>query len=121
MLCSLTEAGNHLRRRSSNNHGARSRLTGSKLQGQQGDQSHAAWQGVGRGCNRRVHWFGSILDAPFRDHSDLDLLVEGLSPDGLLEANALAEAAGPMAVGLKRQEDLSDDLVDRLMCRSQIL
>ena len=66
-----------------------------------------------------MHWFGSILDARFRDHLDLDLLVDGLPPDYLLNAIALAEAAGPMAVDLKRQEDLSDDLVQRLLLRSQ--
>ena len=70
---------------------------------------------------RAVHLFGSILHAGFRDHSDLDLLVEGLPPDGLLNAIALAEAAGPLAVDLKRQEDLSDDLVDLLLRRSQTL
>ncbi len=75
-----------------------------------------AWPSI-----RAVHLFGSILDARFRDHSDLDLLVEGLPPDGLLEAIALAEAARPLAVDLKRQEDLSDDLVDRLLRRSQTL
>ena len=71
---------------------------------------------------RAVHLFGWILNARFRDHSDLHLLVEGFPPpDGLLEAIALAEAAGPLAVGLKRQEDLSDDLVDRLLRHSQTL
>ena len=70
---------------------------------------------------RVVELFGSIVDARFRDHSGLDLLVEGLPTDGLLEAIALAEAAGPMAVDLKRQEDLSDDLFQRLMRLSQTL
>ena len=35
---------------------------------------------------RAVHLFGSIPDARFRDHSDLDLLVEGLPHDGLPNA-----------------------------------
>lgn len=70
---------------------------------------------------RSVHVFGSILDQRFRDHSDLDLLVEGLPAFGLLEAIALAEAAGPLRLDLKRREDLSDDLVKRLLSRSQIL
>ncbi len=63
-----------------------------------------------------MHVFGSNLDARFRDYSDLDLLVKGLPPDGLPEAIALAEAEGPLAV-----EDLSDDLVQRLLLRSQTL
>ena len=75
-----------------------------------------AWPSI-----RAVHLYGSILDARFRDHSDLDLLVEGLPPDGLFNAIALAEAAGPLAVDLKRQEDLSDDLVQRLLRKSQTL
>ncbi len=45
-----------------------------------------AWPSI-----RAVHLFGSIPDARFRDHSDLDLLVEGLPPDDLLEAIALAK------------------------------
>ena len=48
-----------------------------------------AWPSI-----RAVHLFGSILDARFRDHTDLDLLVEGLPPDGLFNAIAMAEAAG---------------------------
>ena len=70
---------------------------------------------------RSIHLFGSILDERFRDHSDLDLLVEGLPPTGLLEAIALAEGAGPLQVDLKRQEDFSDDLIRRLLRRSQPL
>ena len=71
--------------------------------------------------NRAVEQFGSILDARFRDHSDLDLLVEGLPHDGLLNAIAHAEAEGPLALDLKRQEDLNNDLVDRLLRRGQTL
>ena len=70
---------------------------------------------------RAVHLFGSILDERFRDHSDLDLLVEGLPSTGLLDAIALAEEAGPLQVDLKRQEDFSDDLIDRLLRRSRPL
>ena len=70
---------------------------------------------------RAVHLFGSILGEGFRDHSDLDLLVEGLPAAALLDALALAEAAGPLPVDLKRQEDLSDDLVRRLLRRSRPL
>lgn len=70
---------------------------------------------------RTVHLFGSILGEGFRDHSDLDLLVEGLPAAALLDALALAEAAGPLPVDLKRQEDLSDDLVRRLLRRSRPL
>ena len=70
---------------------------------------------------RAVHLFGSILGEGFRDHSDLDLLVEGLPAAALLDALALAEAAGPLPVDLKRQEDLSDDLVRRLLSRSRPL
>ncbi|MFM1899826.1 MAG: hypothetical protein RLZZ216_402 [Cyanobacteriota bacterium] len=70
---------------------------------------------------RAVYLFGSILGEGFRDHSDLDLLVEGLPAAALLDALALAEAAGPLPVDLKRQEDLSDDLVRRLLRRSRPL
>ncbi len=70
---------------------------------------------------RAVHLFGSVLDDRFRSHSDLDLLVEGLPPAALLDAIALAEGAGPLPVDLKRREDLSDDLVQRLLRKSQTL
>ena len=70
---------------------------------------------------RAVHLFGSVLDDRFRSHSDLDLLVDGLPPAALLDAIALAEDAGPLPVDLKRQEDLSDDLVQRLLRKSQTL
>ncbi len=70
---------------------------------------------------RAVHLFGSVLDDRFRSHSDLDLLVDGLPPAALLDAIALAEGAGPLPVDLKRREDLSDDLVQRLLRKSQTL
>ena len=70
---------------------------------------------------RSVHLFGSVLDDRFRSHSDLDLLVEGLPAAALLDAIALAEGAGPLPVDLKRREDLSDDLVQRLLRKSQNL
>jgi predicted nucleotidyltransferase len=70
---------------------------------------------------RAVHLFGSVLDDRFRSHSDLDVLVEGLPPAALLDAIALADGAGPLPVDLKRQEDLSDDLVQRLLRKSQTL
>lgn len=70
---------------------------------------------------REMHLFGSVLDERFRSHSDLDVLVEGLPPAALLDAIALAEDAGPLPVDLKRQEDLSDDLVQRLLHKSQTL
>ena len=68
---------------------------------------------------RAVHLFGSVLDDRFSSHSDLDLLVEGLPPTALLDAIALAEVAGPLPVDLKRREDLSDDLIQRLLRKSQ--
>ena len=68
---------------------------------------------------RTIHLFGSVLDDHFRSHSDLDLLVEGLPPAALLDAIALAEGAGPLPVDLKRQEDLSEDLAQRLLRKSQ--
>lgn len=68
-----------------------------------------------------IHLFGSILDERFRMHSDLDLLVDGLPASDLLNALALAEAAGPLPVDLKRREDFSDDLSDRLLRHSQLL
>ncbi|QNJ16035.1 nucleotidyltransferase domain protein [Synechococcus sp. A18-40] len=70
---------------------------------------------------REVHLFGSVLDDRFRSHSDLDVFVEGLLPAALLDAIALAEDAGPLPVDLKRQEDLRDDLVQRLLRKSQTL
>ena len=70
---------------------------------------------------RAVHLFGSVLDDRFRSHSDLDLLVDGLPPAALLDAIALAEGAGPLPVDLKRQDDLSEDLVQRLLRKSQTL
>ena len=68
---------------------------------------------------RTIYLFGSVLDDRFRSHSDLDLLVEGLPPAALLDAIALTEGAGPLPVDLKRQDDLSDDLVQRLLRKSQ--
>ena len=53
-----------------------------------------AWPSI-----RAVHLFGSILDARFRDHSDLDLLVEGLPPDGLLNAIALGRSGRTTGCG----------------------
>ena len=70
---------------------------------------------------RAVHLFGSVLDDRFRSHSDLDLLVEGLPPEALLDAIRLAEVAGPLPVDLKREDDLSDDLVERPLSKSQTL
>ena len=70
---------------------------------------------------RAMHLFGSVLDDGFRSHSDLDLLVEGLPPAALLDAIRLAEEAGPLPVDLKRREDLNDDLVQRLLRKSQSL
>ena len=70
---------------------------------------------------RSIHLFGSVLDQRFRSHSDLALLLDGLPPTSLLDAIALAEGAGPLPVDLKRHEDLSDDLVERLLRRSQTL
>ena len=70
---------------------------------------------------RAMHLFGSVLDDRFRSHSDLDLLLEGLPPAALLDAIALAEGAGPLPVDLKRREDLSDDLVQRLLSKSRTL
>ena len=75
-----------------------------------------AWPDV-----RAVHLFGSILDERFREHSDLDLLVDGLPASDLLDAIALAEAAGPLPVDLKRREDFSVDLSERLLRQSQPL
>ena len=68
-----------------------------------------------------VHLFGSILDERFRDHSDLDLLVEGFPAAALIDAVGLAERLGPLSVDLKRREDFNDDLAERLHRRSQTL
>lgn len=80
------------------------------------DALRQAWPDV-----RAIHLFGSILDDRFREHSDLDLLVDGLPASDLLDAIALAEAAGPLRVDLKRREDFSADLGDRLLRRSRPL
>ena len=47
--------------------------------------------------------------------------MEGLPPPTLLDAIALAEDAGSLSVDLKRREDLNDDLVQRLLRKSQTL
>ena len=67
---------------------------------------------------KAIHLFGSILDEQFRSHSDLDLLVDGLPPESLISAIGIAEEAGPLPVDLKRREDLSEDLVQRLLRKS---
>jgi len=69
----------------------------------------------------RIWCFGSVLTSGFREHSDLDLLIEGLPPEGWLEAVALAERTGPLSVDLKRIEDLPPDLLARLLRHSQEL
>ena len=68
-----------------------------------------------------IHLFGSILDERFRDHSDLDLLVDGLPAAAQIDAIGLAETSGPLPVYLKRREDFSHDLAERLLRRSQTL
>ena len=68
-----------------------------------------------------IHLFGSVLDERFRDHSELDLLVEGLPAAALIDAIGLAETSGPLPVDLKRREDFSKDLAERLLRRSQTL
>ena len=68
-----------------------------------------------------IHLFGSVLDERFRDHSDLDLLVVGLPAAALIDAIGLAETSGPLPVDLKRREDFSKDLAERLLRRSQTL
>ena len=67
---------------------------------------------------KAVHLFGSVLGEQFRSHSDLDLLVDGLLPESLISAIGIAEEAGPLPVDLKRREDLSEDLVQRLLRKS---
>ena len=80
------------------------------------DALRQAWPEV-----RAIHLFGSILDERFRDHSKLDLLVDGLPASDLIDAIALAEAVGPLPVDLKRREDFSEDLSDQLLRRSRLL
>lgn len=70
---------------------------------------------------RQVWIFGSLLGQGFREHSDLDLLVEGLPSAALIEAQGLAERQGPMEVDLRRAEDLEPELRLRLLRRSQML
>ncbi|WP_094556067.1 nucleotidyltransferase domain-containing protein [Synechococcus sp. 1G10] len=64
---------------------------------------------------------GSLLGSGFKEHSDLDLLVQGLPADQLLKAIALAEAAGPLPVDLKRLEDLPAELAERLLRHGKAL
>jgi predicted nucleotidyltransferase len=87
------------------------------------EQAHLAavalagrWPGI-----RQVWIFGSLLSRGFREHSDLDLLVEGLPAAALIEAQGLAERQGPMAVDLRRVEDLEPELRQRLLRRSMRL
>jgi predicted nucleotidyltransferase len=68
-----------------------------------------------------VWLFGSVLGPGFREHSDLDLLAEGLPPEALIEAIGIAEAAGPLPVDLKRAEDLEMPLRQRLLRQSRQL
>ena len=68
-----------------------------------------------------IHLFGSILDERLRDHAEYDLLVEGLAAAAWIDAIVLAERLGPLSVGLKRREDINDDLAERLHRRSQTL
>ncbi len=70
---------------------------------------------------RRVWVFGSVLGPGFRDHSDLDLLAEGLPAAALLDAVAIAEAVGPLTVDLKRIEDLDPQLRRRLLAHARTL
>ena len=47
--------------------------------------------------------------------------MDGLPSSNFLDAIALAEAAWPLPVDLKRREDFSADLGDRLLRRSRSL
>ena len=60
---------------------------------------------------QQIYLFGSRARGDWDGLSDTDLLVDGLPPASFLNAIALAEGAGPLPVDLKRQEDLSNDLV----------
>jgi predicted nucleotidyltransferase len=70
---------------------------------------------------QQIWLFGSVLTEGFREHSDLDLLVEGLPAEAVIEALGLAEAAGPLAVDLKRADDLPPELRSRLVRGSRAL
>jgi predicted nucleotidyltransferase len=70
---------------------------------------------------RQVWVFGSLLGQGFREHSDLDLLVEGLPSAALIEALGLAQRQGPIEVDLKRAEDLEPELRQRLLRRGKAL
>jgi predicted nucleotidyltransferase len=70
---------------------------------------------------RQVRLFGSLLGQGFREHSDLDLLVEELPAEALIEAVGMAERQGPMTVDLRRAEDLEPELRQRLLRRSKAL
>lgn len=85
------------------------------------DGSCPALLAAARPSIKRIWCFGSVLASGFREHSDLDLLIEALPPEGWLEAVALAERSGPLSVDLKHAEDLPPDLLTRLLRQSQEL
>lgn len=87
---------------------AQARLAATRLRGR--------WPALGR-----LLVFGSLLGPGFREHSDLDLLAEGLPPEALIEAIAIAEAEGPLPVDLKRAEDLDPSLRRRLLRQARLL
>jgi predicted nucleotidyltransferase len=70
---------------------------------------------------RQVWIFGSLLGQGFCEHSDLDLLVEGLPSAALLEALVLVQRQGPIEEDLKRAEDMEAELLQRLLRRSRAL
>ena len=49
------------------------------------------------------------------------MVVEGFPAAALIDAIGLAETSGHLSVDLKRREDFSDDLAERLLRRSQTL
>jgi uncharacterized protein len=70
---------------------------------------------------KKVVLFGSILEeGKFKEDSDIDLAVEGLSKSTYFEALARLIMRSPFAIDLKPVEEVSDLLKKRIM-RGRIL
>jgi predicted nucleotidyltransferase len=92
------------------------RLSGLRQARQAATALRQRWPGI-----RQIWLHGSLLTPGFHEDSDLDLLVEGLPPEALIEAMAVAERCGPLTPDLKRSEDLDTDLRRRLLRKARPL
>jgi predicted nucleotidyltransferase len=62
----------------------------------------------------RVWLFGSLAWGEMEDHSDVDVLVEGLSSDAWDEASAILEECIGVPVDLVRAEEADPGLAERV-------